>query len=259
MKKHGFTKVIYQHNINFRNIYAHQSVIATSTIPKDTLVLLEQCISGDQNFMKRVISLDPSLFEGLYPRDETPHPDKNGCGDKKFDFSHEKLAKNAFKMQGDHFMVGLKVSHFNHGNEPNALMSPATVKFSTGRKTVFACVITARKITAGEEIIISCGNGITSPNSVLEKFENNIDPIRPQVDEILRYWLVTYSRYIMVNHDDLTRLGITCCTEWDIHRDNEHKSHRSLYPDLTSLDIIALLGKKIWISTHDIMSSVIYF
>ncbi|MDA9173018.1 hypothetical protein N9O24_00375 [bacterium] len=147
-------------------------------------------------------------------------------------------------------------------------MSPATVDFSKGRKTVFACAITTQQITEGEEITISYGDGIksgsghtfVSPNSVLEKLEKyNYDPIRPQVDGILHNWLITGARRIIIKHD-LSRLGITSTREGDVTiNDKSRELLRSLYPDLTPLDAIIQLSKKLWISDGDVLSSLIYF
>jgi len=157
----AYTKVLFQHGSVdvFTRENDYRFARATGNIRKGSLLLLEHAIRGpDGDSLIKITQKDSLLYNALYPRNadwtmDIAHAKSSEVTDLK-----EKVLANGFK-NDESWIIGCRVSNFNHSSSPNAIVGPITLHCGNNLGIGFICVEAASDIASGEEITISYGDG----------------------------------------------------------------------------------------------------
>jgi hypothetical protein len=119
---------------------------AVKDIHEGAVLLVEHCLEGDQIFIKNCVHVDSELFKNLYPR-TTNSLNPDDC--------MKKIQKNAFgSSEEDRYIIGSRISNFNHKTMPNAFHYRITCRFNEHITTTIYCVHAIKNICKGDEITI---------------------------------------------------------------------------------------------------------
>jgi hypothetical protein len=134
--------------------------IATATILKNSLVLIEHVFQARQRVLNNVIARTESLFNATHPRKSTWTTDMMQQG-LLGEEAHNKVRLNCFTSDTcnpEFITMGNQINVFNHSDYPNC----AVVYMKTEIKTLFTLpflvVVTNTDVNPGEELTISYGN-----------------------------------------------------------------------------------------------------
>lgn len=181
---------------------------AVKDIHEGAVLFVEHCLEGNQVFIKNCVRVDSELFKNLYPR-TTNSLNPDDC--------MKKIQKNAFgSPEKDRYIIGSRISNFNHKTIPNAFHYRITCRFNEHITATIYCVHAIKNICKGDEITIKYSDYsldsthksfMTETDVGFEDFKerHSYSPIAKRI--IDQYFQQVKSRQTVLTHE-LAREGL---------------------------------------------------